>query len=64
MISDYMSDVYTPFEQNLALTWANVHYSTWYQSHQNASYEEQKKAFFDCIEGGLSVALEFRNQNA
>lgn len=63
MLSDYMSELYTPFEQNLAITWANAHFSSWYQANQNASYEEQQKTFFDCIEGGLSVALEFRKQN-
>lgn len=43
MLSDYMSELYTPFEQNLAITWANAHFSSWYQANQNASYEEQQK---------------------
>ncbi len=61
---DYMSEYYTPFEQNLALVWANAHFSSWYQTHRNSSYKDQEKEFFDCIEGGLHVALEFRKQNA
>ena len=60
---DYMEKEYTPFEQNLALAWASVNFSAWVQENQSASMDERKQMFFDCIEGGLSLALEFRKQN-
>lgn len=60
---DYMEKEYTLFEQNLALAWASGNFSAWVQENQSASMDERKQMFFDCIEGGLSLALEFRKQN-
>lgn len=62
-MDDYMDARYTQFEQNMALSWASANYSTWLQSHPNASPEDREKQFFDCVEGGLSIALEFRERN-
>lgn len=61
---DYMSEHYTPFEQNLALNWASSLFGAWFASHPNATYDERRIEYFACIEGGLGVALEFRHQNS
>lgn len=61
---DYMGDLYTPFEQNLALSWAGSLFQVWLQSNPAASPEARKQMFFSCLEGGLSLALEFRHQNS
>ncbi len=64
MANDYMSDLYTPFEQNMALSWASIHFNLWLKENPNASPSEQEKSFFDCVESGLTLALDFRNQNS
>ena len=61
---DYVAQNYTPFEQNLALSWANAQFHTWLTTHADAPFVEQEKAFFEFLESGLTVALEFRNQNS
>lgn len=60
---DYMSENYTPFEQNLALSWTNSHFTVWYQDNRDASPDYRRDVFFQYLEGGLSLALEFRQQN-
>ena len=61
---DYMEKDYTPFEQNMALSWASANFADWLRDHPNASFEEREKLFFECVEGGLSIAIEFRKQNS
>ena len=63
-LHDYMSDFYTPFEQNLALAWAQAHLAAHLTANPACSLQEQKKIFSDAIEGGLGLALEFRKNNA
>lgn len=63
-MKDYMEAHYTPFEQNMALEWAGVFFAEWKKQHPNADYTEAKKAFFDAVEGGLNVALQFRKENS
>ena len=63
-MQDYMGREYTPFEQNMALAWASGNFADWMRKNPNASVDDREKAFFDFVEGGLSLALEFRKQNA
>ena len=60
---DYMGTDYTPFEQNVALSWASAVFSAWLAENPHTPVEEREKQFFQCVEGGLSIALEFRKQN-
>ncbi len=62
-ISDYMSDAYTPFEQNLALAWAQAHLAAYLSANPNCSFENREKEFLDALEGGLRLALKFRESN-
>lgn len=63
-MKDYMGEQYTQFEQSLALSWASANLSAWLGSHPNASIDEREKQFFSFVEGGLSIALEFRERNS
>lgn len=63
-IPDYMDKFYNSFEQNLALAWAQSHFTEYLRSHSNASFEDQQKFFLDALEGGLGLALKFRKSNA
>lgn len=62
-MKEYMEEHYTAFEQNMALSWASANFSDWLRKHPSASIEEREKQFYDCVEGGLSIALEFRKKN-
>lgn len=61
-MTDYMSS-WTPFEQNLALSWASVVFADWLRENRDAPVSVRKDHFFDCIEGGLALAHEFRHEN-
>ena len=50
---------YSPFEQSLAIAWAQAHLAEFLRTHPNAKYEEQYAEFSKAFEGGLSFALEF-----
>ena len=54
---------FSDFEQKIALSWAQVCFQDWLSKHQAAPVNERVDHFFDCIEGGLSVALEYRHKN-
>jgi len=63
-VKDYMNEIYTPFEQNLALAWAAANFSLWRAANETASPKDAQKEFFSFVEGGLSLALDFREKNA
>lgn len=50
---------YTPFEQSLAVAWAQAHLTEYLVAHPNAEYDEKYKTFSNAFELGLSFALEF-----
>ena len=50
---------YSPFEQSLAIAWAQAHLAEYLVSHPNAEYDEKYKVFSNAFEIGLSFALEF-----
>ena len=54
---------YSEFEEKIALSWAQVSFQDWLSKHQSAPADERASYFLDCIEGGLSVALEYRHKN-
>ena len=63
MLTDSMDKLYTQFEQNFALSWAGSHFSVWYQQNPTATPDEQYDQFCNYVEGGLSAALKFRQEN-
>lgn len=63
-MQDYIGSEYTQFEQNMAMAWASGNFADWIRKNPNASIVDREKAFFEFVEGGLSLALEFRKQNA
>ena len=58
----YAESNYTAFEKDIALAWANSAYNHWLQEHPNSDGDVRAKTFLECIEGGLSVALAFRDR--
>lgn len=63
-IPDYMAAYYNPFEQNLALAWAQSKFSEYLRLHPDAPLDDQEAFFLEAIEGGLGLSLKFRKQNA
>ena len=51
---------YSPFEQTLALAWAQAHLTDFLRTHENSSFEEQKTVFLNAVEAGFGVALDLR----
>ena len=62
--TDYMSQLYTPFEQNLSLAWAQAHLAAFLTQNPHSTLDEREKEFLEALEGGFGVALEFRKHNA
>lgn len=58
-----MDEHYTPFEQNLALSWAQAHLSSYLSANPNCTLKEKEDHFLDALDGGLSLALELRQRN-
>lgn len=58
-----IDELYSPFEQSMALSWATAAFSSWLAAHPRADFTERENAYFECVEGGLSVALDFRQKN-
>lgn len=58
-----MDDLYSYFEQGLALAWAQAHLSVYMQETPSCTISEKSDYFLEAVEGGLSLALEFRKQN-
>lgn len=52
---------YTPFEQSLAVAWAQSHLTAYIQSNPNATWKEKFQEFSEAFEGGLSIAREISN---
>ena len=48
-----------PFYEHVALAFASATYSDWLRQNPNASPNEKMDSFFACIEGGMTVAIEF-----
>lgn len=45
MANDYMSDLYTPFEQNMALSWASIHFNLWLKENPNLCRSTSDRGF-------------------
>ncbi len=54
--------LYTRFEQNLALTWAHAHFAEFLRANPDCSFEEQEICFLNAVESGLSLALDLRDR--
>lgn len=61
-LADPADDYYTRFEQNLALAWAQAHLTDFLRVNPHCSEQEKTKYFLDAVEGGLSLALEYRKR--
>lgn len=61
-LTDPADEYYTHFEQNMALAWAQAHLADFLRANPYCSEQEKTKYFLDAIEGGLSLALEYRKR--
>ncbi len=52
------------FHQNLALAWASANYADWLRTHPDADASARVSAFYDWVESGLTVAIQFSNENS
>ena len=57
---DPADELYTPYERELALAWAQAHLVDFMREHPGCSLDDKRRVFLEAIEGGFSLALELR----
>lgn len=57
---DPADELYTPYEEQLALAWAQAHLSDYMRTHPDCSLDDKRRVFLEAVDGGFSLALELR----
>ena len=56
-----IDSLYSSFEHQLALAWAQAHLVDYMRTHTDCSAEEKRTVFLNALEGGFHLALELRD---
>lgn len=56
-------EVYTPFEQSMAIGWAQALLLNYLSRNPAADVESLRKLYLQAIEGGLGIAKDFSRGN-